>query len=291
MMVGNEFLVHNMKILITGGNGYISKIISEKLNTIGHTIVSPTKQEMNVMNYGDVKLFIENNNPDLIIHAASKGGYRDVPDTHEVFLENITMFETLIKVVSTSIPIIFLTSGADLDRRFQIKEASELDVINRWPVDPYGLAKNLIVRRILQEKYKNISILRIFAAFNEDEKNMRFIKKSILNIKEGLPITIHQNREIDFFYIDDLVIVIDNLLNKIHNQQFHLNLSYVNKTTLLDVSKLICKYTEHLTPTIIIENKEEGLSYTGSSKELNNLSLNLIGLEEGISRTIKSIIL
>jgi nucleoside-diphosphate-sugar epimerase len=279
-----------MKILITGGNGYISKNISEKLRIIGHTVISPTKQEMNVTNFSDVKLFVEKTKPDVIIHAASKGGYRDVPDTHEVFVENVMMFETLIKAIPSSIPIIFYTSGADFDRRNQIKQVIESNVVDRWPIDPYGLSKNLIVRRILQEKRKNISILRIFAAFNEDEKNMRFIKKSILNIKEGLPITIHQNREIDFVYIDDLVTVTDYLLNKLINNQFHINISYINKTTLLDVSKIICKYTNHLNPKITILNEEEGLSYSGSGQELNNFSLPLIGLEEGISRTISKLI-
>ncbi len=279
-----------MKILITGGNGYISKSISEKLRNIGHIVISPSRQEMNVTNFSDVNLFIEKHKPDVVIHAASKGGYRDVPDTHEVFLENTMMFETLIKAIPSNIPIIFYTSGADFDRRNEIKEIIESDVVNRWPVDPYGLSKNLIVRRILQGNHKNISILRIFAAFNEDEKNTRFIKKSILNIKEGLPITIHQNREIDFFYIDDLVTVTDYLLNKLLNNQFHINISYINKTTLLDVSKIICKYTSHLNPKITILNEEEGVSYSGYGQKLNSFSLPLIGLEEGISRTVKKLI-
>lgn len=133
-----------MKILITGGNGYISKSISEKLRNIGHTVISPSRQEMNVTNFSDVNLFIEKHKPDVVIHAASKGGYRDVPDTHEVFLENTMMFETLIKAIPSNIPIIFYTSGADFDRRNEIKEIIESDVVNRWPVDPYGLSKNLI---------------------------------------------------------------------------------------------------------------------------------------------------
>ena len=203
-----------MKILVTGGRGYVSRNIANKLRNVGHNVLSPYRQELDMTKLDDVKRYFDIHQPEGVIHAASKGGMRDKPDTHEVLIANIKMFESLKQVVSPYVPVVFYTSGADFDRRKSINDVFEGDVIKRYPIDPYGLAKNLIVRQILQEgsELRDINIVRIFAVFNEDEIDTRFIKQSILNIKSGLPIVIHQNRKMDFIYMDDLFTLTEHLL-------------------------------------------------------------------------------
>jgi len=279
-----------MKILVTGGRGYVSRNIADKLRNVGHCVLSPFRQELDMTKLDDVKRYFDIHQPDAVVHSASTGGYRDKSDTHDVLVANVSMFETLKQVITPNVPVVFYTSGADFDRRTSIHEVVESDVINRWPIDPYGLAKNLIVRRILQEHIKNIHILRIFAAFNHDEIDARFITRSILNVKAGIPITIHQNREMDFLYMDDLFTVTDHLLSHVHGHQKHINMSYKTKVTLKDVATLICKYTSQLNPTIVVENDTIGPSYSGFGTKLENLQLPMVGLEEGIERTVNKLI-
>lgn len=280
-----------MKILVTGGNGYVSRNIANKLRNVGHDVLSPYRQELDMTNVDDVKRYFDINQPEAVVHSASTGGYRDKPDTYEVLVANVKMFESLKQVVTPPIPVVLYTSGADFDRRKSIDDVFEGDVFKRYPIDPYGLAKNLIVRQILQEgsELRNMNIVRIFAVFNEDEADVRFIKQSILNVKAGLPITIHQNRKMDFIYMDDLFTLTENLLIRPRWYK-HINASYRQKVTLLDIANLICKYTSHLNPKIEVKDETMGLAYSGFWCGLTILKLPTIGLEEGIRRTVNKLL-
>lgn len=281
-----------MKILVTGGNGYVSRNISNKLRNVGHDVLSPYRQELDMTNLDEVKRYFDIHQPEAVVHSASTGGYRDKPDTHEVLIVNVKMFDSLTQVVTTPrIPIVFYTSGADFDRRKSIEKVFEDEVIRRYPIDPYGLAKNLIVRQILQKdsELRYMNIVRIFAVFNEDEADFRFIKQSILNVKSGLPIIIHQNRQMDFIYMDDLFTLTEHFLKTPKTHQ-HINASYRQKVTLLDIANIICKYTAHLNPRIVIKDETMGLAYSGDWYRYSTFKLTTLGLDEGIRRTINKLL-
>ena len=277
-----------MNILITGGTGYIARNISIKLKEFNHVIYSPSRSEMNLSDICSIKQNLDRFQPDAIIHAASVGGYRNVTDDYNIFVENFNMFENIIQSYN-NIPIIFYTSGADCDRRFPITNINESDVIHKYPIDPYGLSKNMIVRKILHENLTNVNILRIFATFNHDELYSRFIKHSILNIKQNLPILIHQNKEMDFFFIDDLATVTHHILTN-KPSKIHMNLSYTTKFTLKDIADIICKFANIDQDHIIIQSHHNSHSYSGSGELLKNENLQLIGLEKGIYNTLQTLL-
>ena len=58
-----------MKIIISGGNGKLAQSIIEQ--SIGHDIVAPSRQEMNVSNLWEIEDEIKHHNPDVFIHAAA----------------------------------------------------------------------------------------------------------------------------------------------------------------------------------------------------------------------------
>ncbi len=280
-----------MKILITGGSGFIARNLKTLLENVGHDVLAPNRQELNICDLYTLKTYVELHRPEAIIHAASKGGYRNVPDTYHDFVSNMVMFENIMEVIEDRRLVLF-TSGADMDRRNSIHNVREVDIFDSWPIDLYGLSKNLNVRKLAD--YSNHSIdayyIRPFCCFNHDEVDARFIKKSIINIKEGLPIRIHQNKQVDFFYMDDLFTVIEYILSTKQRFLYGVNLVYAEKTTLLDVANIICKYTSHLNPKIVIETPEIGLSYSGNGNVINYINLPLIGLDEGIRRTVHKLL-
>lgn len=278
------------KILITGGGGYIARNIANKLCSNGHEVLAPCHADLDMTDYTQVAKYFDKHQPEGVVHAATKGGMRNSPDLLSDYTHNILMYENLERVLTNNIPVIFYTSGADFDRRYSIDEVVESDVFSRWPIDPYGLSKNIIVRRILENNRKNYHILRIFAVFNEDELTTRFIKQSILNIIGGRPIQIHQNKYMDFVYMNDLYTVTENLLTNVHGNSKHINMSYMSKTTLVDISNMIVKHMNYLNPTTVINDSSLGLSYSGFGLNLHNLSLPLIGLETGIQQTIEKIL-
>jgi GDP-L-fucose synthase len=283
-----------MKILITGGQGYIARNLVPLFVNAGYTVDAPSRTEMDLLNPERVEEYLTNSKPDVIIHAAVKGGDRDHKDTWEdVFVPNMKMFENLylcaMRPDFESCKFIVIGSGAEFDRRYPINGRFEETAKYSWPVDPYGLSKNLITRRC-HEDLDNIWVVRLFGCFNFDEDPSRFIKNGILNLKRGLPIEIHQNKKMDYFYLDDIFTVIDFILNHPENIPKDINLVYPEKKTLLDIASLIHKHMNVFHPTIKLNEMGEGYDYTGSGYFLDRMrkvgNLQLLGLEEGIRRTV-----
>ena len=136
-----------------------------------------------------------------------------------------------------------------------------------------------------REAVESGEILRMFGCFNYDEDSTRFIKSGILNLKRGLPIEIHQNRMMDFFYLDDVFTVVDYILRVPIYCPKNINLVYPEKVNLLDIASLIHKHTQIFDYPIKIVETGEAYDYTGNGTVLSRLPFKFIGLEEGIRRT------
>lgn len=282
------------KVLITGGKGYIARNLAPLFQAGGYDVVAPSRTEMDLLNEPMTSEYIQKEQPQIIIHAASRGVDKSIRnDWEKVYVENMIMWETLETVAcfeGTRVEkLIILGSGAEFDLRFPIREMDGSQIQYLYPMDPYGLSKNLITRRALQN-YRHTYVLRLFGCFNWDEDPTRFIKAGILNLKRGLPIEIHQNREFDFFYLDDIYTVMDYVIQHEHCPR-DINLVYKDKMTLLNVALLINKYMGRDNPTVKILNMAKGEPYTGSPYHLRRIEMldenfSLIGLEEGIRRTI-----
>ncbi len=279
-----------MNIFITGGSGYIARNLKPLLEPRGHTILAPSHAELDILNFEMLDKFFRKNEIDAIIHTATRDERKKDCTYEEMVVSSIKMFENLIDVQWWNpIPIIFFGSGAEFDRRDRIIECPEENLFTSWPIDSYGLAKNIVSKRALTD-VSNVFVLRLFAVFNFDEDSSRFIKNSILNLKKGLPIEIHQNKKMDFFYLDDVFAVIDYILSTPIRYPKNINMVYPEKVTLLDIAGLIHKHMNVFDPVVKLNRMGEAYDYTGSGKILSRLPIKLIGLEEGIRRTIDKLL-
>ena len=281
------------KVLITGGQGYIARNLVPLFVNAKYTVDAPSRTDMDLLNFQHTLEYMEKSWPDVIIHAASKGGRRQVKDTwDDVFVPNLKMWEHLTVASLRHDPhpkIITLGSGAEFDRRWPIQEKYELTVQHNWPIDPYGLSKNIITKRALTD-FDDVYVLRLFGCFNFDDDPARFIKNGILNLKRGLPVTVHQNKEMDYFYLDDVFNVMDYIIKNPYAPR-DINLVYNKKVTLLDIASLIHKYVGRFNPVIKLNENGLGDPYTGASTVLYELPVadQLIGLESGICRTVQKL--
>ena len=105
-----------------------------------------------------------------------------------------------------------------------------------------------------------------------------------MNIRDNKPIIVHQDKKMDFFYIEDLFKVITFYINN-HSQELpkDINMTYLEKYTLSEIATQIKSLTDSPND-VMIKNKTPSTSYTGSGQKLADLHLPLLGLEKGIRK-------
>ena len=266
-----------IKILITGGNGNISKMIKSNLSKY-YEILNPSHEELDVLNINQLTQHLSIHNYDILIHTAILGGRRSKQDTSDIFYKNILMFENIIKVLHNFKIIINLDSAAIYDRNTDIFCKTENDILT-IPNDYYGFSKYIIYKRGLM--YSNIYNLRIFNIFHKNEESSRFIKSCFLADKNNTELIIYENKYFDFVYEDDFITIIkyyiDNI-NYLEKLNKTINICYEKKYTLFEIAKLIVKNTNK----IIVKNNEMKYNYCGNGSLLQQLKLNINGLEHNL---------
>ena len=272
-----------MNILITGSNGFIGRNLKKSLSQ-NHKIFSPTSKELDLTNSESVDSYLRNKYFDWVIHCAIEGGRRSIPDSPDTTYNNLKIFFNLFKNRDRFRYLINFASGAEFDRRTEVNSSSNI-LSNSYPIDYYGMSKNIITR-IIESSDEDIFNFRIYGLFGIDEQENRFIKNSINQHKIGNPIVIDQDKFFDYFYIEDLVNLVLDVV-KSPNQWKTQDLVYQKKYRLTDIANIINNQSPKKTP-IQIKTPTMGLSYSGTNTGLK-VNFKLIGLEEGIKRVYNAL--
>jgi UDP-glucose 4-epimerase len=268
-----------MKILITGANGFVGRNLVNALSG-EHEVTKLTRQTIDLTNRTVVDVFFKDKSFDVVLHCAMVGGRRYITDGPEVLYKNLAMFYNLLEHQDKFGKLINFGSGAELDRSKSI-DNNNFYYKDQYPLDYYGMAKNIIARLIEdQDKCFNI---RVFNVFGADEESARFIRANVQRYIDKEPIIIHQDKMMDFFYIDDLITLVKFYLNKTYIPE-EINAVYNKKYLLSEIANIINNLSNY---KIDISIEQEGLSktYVGKSTRLDILSLELKGLEQGILET------
>jgi nucleoside-diphosphate-sugar epimerase len=249
-----------MKILITGGNGYIAKSIYNNLKSI-YDITLITRKECELTNFLSVNSFFQDKYFDVIIHCAVDGGSRLKEDNINVLDNNLKMYYNLLEQRTHYGKFIHFGSGA----QFRSKPG------------PYGLSKSIIAESMLnKECFYNIII---YAIFDENELDTRFIKANIKKYINKESMIIHNNKKMTFFYMKDLVKLVEYIIledpARLIKTQYA---SYVSEYSLKDIAEYIDTLADYKVPILI--GTEPGEDY--ESKYNAPYKLNYIGLKEGI---------
>ena len=255
-----------MKILITGSNGYVASSLIPFLQK-GNELIKTNRQNLDLKNEKDVDLFFARNGFfDAVIHTAVEGGSRIKNDTSEILDNNLNYYYNLLKNKSNYNKFIHFGSGAEIHNSDSY----------------YGLSKK-VIRESIQHK-ENFFNIRIFGVFNHNELPTRFIKSSINKYINKNPIDIHKDKKMDFFYMKDLISVVDfYLTNESAPKEF--DCSYKRHYKLSEIASIINCLSGH---RVDIKYDKEGLdsNYTGIYKELG---LKYIGLKKAIREVYENI--
>ena len=281
-----------MRILITGAKGFLARELNEYFSAKGHEICLLSRASPFYVDITDSSMvsefFDKEGYFDIVFHTAIRGAKDTRLEDLSILSDNLSMYQNLVESKDFYGYMFNFCSGTAFEGNRLINEVREDEIEDCRPKGYYGLSKNIIA----QESHKSSKIFnfRLFGCFGKYEEETRFIKQSLLRIKEGDPPRIHRNKRMDFFYAKDVATVLDFYL---HNENIHglpqdINLVYPQKYTLVEIAGLINNLTG-FKKSCIIESSIPANPYCGNGDALEELNLSLLGISKGIEELRKHV--
>lgn len=255
-----------MKILITGGKGFLAKSIHEKFKD-EHDIDCPSKAQLDLTVREDVKNVLEKGNYDLVLHCATYDAAHRFSgkDKTKVLEMNLKMFFNLANYNDLYGKMIFFGSGAEYNRQFWHSKMSEDFFGQEIPEDQYGQSK--FIMSMFAEQSKNIYNLRLFGLFGKyDDYRYRLIPNNCYRALKNQRLEINQDNSYDFLYINDLLRIIAWFMeNSPQKKNFNVcsGVSYSFKELMEIIEEVSNKDLG-----ILVKNKKDFTEYTGDNKLL-----------------------
>jgi len=251
-----------MKILITGGNGYVAKSLYNNFKD-RYDITCISRQDFDLSDSFETIKYFSNKYFDIIIHCAVSGGSRLKSDTWNDMDNNLRMYYNLLNCKDKFGKLIHFGSGAEINA----------------PETPYGISKRIIANSI--SEIDNFYNIRIFAVFDENEWDTRFIKTCIKKYINKEPMLI-QDKKMSFFYMKDLITLVDYHIQTSPNSLLkESNCAYIDSTSLLDIANIINELDDYKVPIYV----DTQISKDYESNYNVPYGLKYIGLKQGIIET------
>ncbi len=197
-----------MKILITGGNGFIARNLSEQLKG-EYDILTANRQELDLLDAEKVSRLLKERKFDIVIHTATYDAApkHSIKDKTKVLENNLRMFFNIARCKEHFGKMLFFGSGAEYSREHWIPKMKEDYFDKHIPEDQYGLSKYIMTKYALLNT--DIYNLRLFAVFGKyEDPKVRIISNICHDAVLGKDIGINQNKYYDFMHIDDLTKIV-----------------------------------------------------------------------------------
>ena len=250
-----------MNILITGTNGFIGRNLKDHYEKKKVKINTPKRDELNLLNSGEVSNYIKENNFDIVIHSCV---------TLTSIEQNLKMYFNLEKLSQSFGKLICIGSGAEFDVKNYIPKMSE-DYFNKHVPskdDIYGFSKYEIAKDILKKK-RNIFNLRVFGIFGKyEDYRRRLISNNICKLLRGENIVLNKNGCFDYMYVNDFSKIMEIFIKNEPKYSTY-NTCTGNVIEFLSIAKIINQIDGR---NKAIEIKHEGINpeYSGDNSRFVN---------------------
>ena len=248
-----------MKIIVTGGAGFIGSHIVDDLVSDGHQVlviddlstgnfnnINPKADFENLdITNSRISAVIKSFEPDVISHFAAQTSVNistnnPTLDANSNIIGTINVFEAMNKTKCSN--LIYINTGGALYGEPQYLPLDEAHPIN--PISPYGLSKWVAEKYILMQKrsYQFIKVLRLSNVYGPRQDSYGeagvvsiFLSKMLSN--EPVTIFGNGNQTRDFIYVGDVASAFKLAMEK--DKSFSVNISSGKSVTINELYELM----------------------------------------------------
>lgn len=229
-----------MKILLTGGSGFVGRNVKEYLADRGYEVYAPSSRELDCMDEAMVTKCLQREHYDLVLNfAVYSDNSGQTKDGTRILEANLRIFTNFYRHSDLFGRMIYTGSGAEYDKRTPIVSVTEEELARHMlPADQYGLAKYTATQMI--EHSENIYNLRLFGIFGKYEYwKSKYISNLCCKSLKGLPLSLRQNCYFDYLWIDDFCSLVE-LFMQLEKPRYHVyNAVSGIRVSLYDLAKLV----------------------------------------------------
>jgi len=303
-----------MKILLTGGLGFIGRMLKVKLQAKGHEVIALDLQVRDYDDYvrADVTEFLDLwrtaktfDKFDYVVHMAGEVG-RLVGEEHPHKMIRVNDIGTLNVIhicMEMGSNLVYFSTSEIYGRLLDIQEVTEESVNHLSPFmlsNVYAISKYfgeaLVNHYVTNYNLKAVGI-RPFMVYGPGVISSKYksaIDQFIYNALTGKEFYVHRGSERAWCYIDDFI---DGVMLVLEKHEFRdnvyeaYNIGTQEYKTMEEVGEIVLKYTKAPGELMKIVEPPEKFLVTRkrfSNKKLLNLGFEQkVPLKEGIKRTIE----
>jgi len=277
-----------MRILLTGGGGFIGRHIADRLRS-GHEVFAPTHAELDLADADAVRRWLAATRVDAVVHAAVKPAHRNAPDQTGIAEQNLRQFFSLVRSRASFGRFVVLTSGAVYGVQGPIAGVAEDELGVVVPDDEHGFSK--YVEALWLARDSNAIELRPFGVYGPGEDYaIRFISNACCKALLGMPVTLRQDRLFSYVWVDDLAAVIEHALSGGPGGGLApgaYNVTPGEPISLRDVAALVVRISGQKVP-IVIAKDGLGREYWGDGSKLaaGLRAMTFTNLLQGVERLL-----
>src|ERR1035438_10233475 len=253
-----------MRLLITGGSGFIGRNLAEQLAGT-YEVLAPSSAELDLLNEQAVREYLSTHRFDVIVHTATTRSNRRLAAPPDLLDRNCRMFFNLVRNAGRFGKMIHFGSGAEYDRTDLPPRVREDYFDTRVPADAYGFSKYICAKYI--ERSDKIVDLRLFGVFGPyEDYTVRFISNACCRVLKGLPIVLRQDVVFDYLYVKDLAQITRWF---IENDARHMayNVCTGRPVALTELARMVAEVSR-CNPSMSVIQGGMGGEYTGDNSRL-----------------------
>lgn len=297
-----------MRVFLTGGGGMLGRNIKSVFFNEGLDVIAPTRDELDLGNFDEVRKYISYHRPNLVVHSAGLVGgiAQNLKQPYEFCFSNLqiglnVIHAAFIEGVSDFINIGSANVYPDGESGYAMTENDILTGKINSSTEGYGLAKTCVLKLVsyLSQQYGvnyrtliPCNLYGVGDSFDIHKAHMipaiiRRLHEAKVNLTATVEIWGDGSARREFLFAQDLAEFIFSILGRLDSLPQNLNVAPENDHSVLDYNQIVAKVVGYQGDFFFDESKPVGTKV----KRLNTSLARKYGWEEktsiveGISKT------